>query len=69
MHVPGEPGERCTLVLRTGSAGHHRITALENRVAVEGETGSGPGPGAGEAPWLSIARSPKTCRSFFYSPF
>lgn len=63
-----EPEERCT-VLRTGSAGHHRITALDNRVVVEGETGLGPGAGAGEAPWLFTARSPKTCRSFFYSPF
>ncbi|KAM7407717.1 hypothetical protein PAMA_003455 [Pampus argenteus] len=31
----GERGERCT-VLRTGSAGHHRITALVSRVVVEG---------------------------------
>ncbi|KAF3695062.1 hypothetical protein EXN66_Car010738 [Channa argus] len=64
----GEPRERCT-VLRTGSAGHHRITALDNRVVVEGETGPGPGAGPGEAPWLFIARSPKTCPSFSFSPF
>lgn len=65
----GERGERCTL-LRTGSAGHHRVTALDNRVVVEGETGPGPGAGVGpgEAPWLFIARSPKTCPSFFCSP-
>ncbi|GLD59088.1 low-density lipoprotein receptor-related protein 1B [Lates japonicus] len=55
VHVSGCRGKRCT-VLRTGSAGHHRITALDNRVVVEGETGPGPGPG--EAPWLLIARSP-----------
>lgn len=47
----------------------HRITALDNRVVVEGESGPGPGAGPGEAPWLFIARSPKTCPSFFYSPF
>ncbi len=70
VHVSRSGGERCT-VLRTGSAGHHRITALDNRVVVEGETGPGAGAGAGpgEAPWLFIARSPKTCPSFFYSPF
>lgn len=47
----------------------HRITALDNRVVVEGESGAGPGAGPGEAPWLFIARSPKSCASFFYSSF
>lgn len=66
----GEPGERCT-VLRTGSVGQNRITALDNRVVVEGETGPGPGAGEGPggAPWLLTARSPKPCPNFFYSPF
>lgn len=53
-------------VLRTGSAGHHRITALSGGGGdwTRSRSRSGRSTVA-----TCIARSPETCRSFSYSPF